>query len=291
MILDICSSLLYVCQLNNANLFQQLLEQGLLSRLKELLEIHYNLLCHANGKTTATKFASGGATNTNSGGGEGSSSSSSRSIYEVCLLCVANITRSPMKLHRHSALLPLAYNTSTTNIFQSSAAGTIGMSPLAHIMEFLSTLLSASNSIASAAVPPAPVVVSENDLDCMQTEQVPVPAAVVVVDSKSADARELFVALLSVFETHEQYILDALSLGVIAVLKVAISNGSYDIKTEAGTYVGVHIQYMMPYIQAHSIITIITKGFCVCAIISIDGSYFDGSFYFEVLLSSCYLHR
>ena len=250
MILDICSSLLYVCQLNNANLFQQLLEQGLLSRLKELLEIHYNLLCHANGKTTATKFASGGATNTNSGGGEGSSSSSSssssRSIYEVCLLCVANITRSPMKLHRHSALLPLAYNTSTANIFQSSAAGTIGMSPLAHIMEFLSTLLSASNSIASAAVPPTPVAVSENDLDCMQTEQVPVPVPVpvVVVDSKNADARELFVALLSVFETHEQYILDALSLGVIAVLKVAISNGSYDIKTEAGTYVGVHIQYI-----------------------------------------------
>jgi hypothetical protein len=241
-ILDICSSLLYVCQLNNANLFQQLLEQGLLSRLKELLEIHYNLLCHANGKTTATKFASGGATNTNSGGGEGSSSSSSRSIYEVCLLCVANITRSPMKLHRHSALLPLAYNTSSTNIFQSSAAGTIGMSPLAHIMEFLSTLLSASSSIASAAVPPTPVAVSENDLDCMQTEQVPV--AVVVVDSKNADARELFVALLSVFETHEQYILDALSLGVIAVLKVAISNGSYDIKTEAGTYVGAHIQYI-----------------------------------------------
>ena len=108
-------------------------------------------------------------------------------------------------------------------------------------MEFLITLLSASNSIASAAVPPTPVVVPENDLDCMQTEQV--PAAVVVVDSKNADARELFVALLSVFETHEQYILDALSLGVIAVLKVAISNGSYDIKTEAGTYVGAHIQY------------------------------------------------
>ena len=230
-ILDICSSLLYVCQLNKADLFHQLLQQGLLSRLKELLEVHYNLLCHANGRTNTSSTNS-----TTCGSGVGESGNNSRSIYEVCLLCLANIARSPVKLHRHSALLPLAYTTATANIFHrstSSSTSSPAMTALAHIMEYLHGLFN-GNTGSPVVVAPAPTVeVSGNDVDSMQTEEA---AVAVAVDSKSAEKRELLVALLSVFETDEQYIVDALSLGVMAVLKVAISYGSYDIKTEAGRH-------------------------------------------------------
>lgn len=223
MILDICSSLLYVCQLNRAGLFNHLLEQGLLSRLKELLEVHYNLLCHANGKPTSS------STN-NTGAGE--SGNNSRTIYEVCLLCLANIARSPVKLHRHSVLL--GYSTAHANIFLRCISSSPAMSPLAHIMEYLHSLFNGSTGSASVAVvvPTLTGEVSESNQDSMQTEETP---AAMAADSKNAEKRELLVALLSVFETDEHYIVDALSLGVMTVLKLAISNGSYDIKTEAGT--------------------------------------------------------